>query len=518
MNSRMNGWTSSGETDAAPMPAVRLAMGARSRAFRWAGAALVIFLCATLAGCFAVLPSKGGGQTEFEVPRRLDPQDIALPAGYQIEVVATGLSLPTGVAFDQEGRAYVVEAGYSYGDVWTTPRLVRVEVDGRLTQIATGQDPPWNGVTFHDGVFYVAAAGHRDGGRVARIGVDGTVTTLVDSLPSLGDHHTNGPVVGPDGWLYFGQGTATNAGVVGLDNFDFGWVPRHPEFHDIPCRAITLAGKNYTTRNPLTPADGDEATTGAFAPFGTPTQPGQTIRGRVPCGGAILRVRPSGGPVELVAWGFRNPFGLAWSPEGRLYATENAYDVRGSRPVFGAGDVLWQVEPGAWYGWPDFNAGRPLTDADWYEPPGEPAPGFLLAEHPSVPPQPTAVLGVHSSSNGLDFARSPAFGYVGEAFVAQFGDMAPGVGKVLAPVGYKVVRVDVRTGVIHDFAVNRGKQNGPASRLNSGGLERPVSVRFDPSGTALYVVDFGVMTIGEDPHPRLGTGVLWRITRTPAGQ
>src|SRR3546814_18149934 len=72
--------------------------------------------------------------------------------------------------------------------------------------------------------------------------------------------------------------------------------------------------------------------------------------------------------------------------------------------------------------------------------------------------------------------------------------MVPGVGKTLAPVGFKVVKVDVATGVVHDFAVNRGELQGPASWGNHGGLERPVAVRFDPAGTALYVVDFGVLT------------------------
>ena len=490
---------------------------ARSVTAAWRRAAIaawVATLLATLPGCFAILPSHGGGQTSSSTSaRRVDPQTVALPSGYRIEVVATGLSLPTGVAFDDEGRVYVTEAGYSYGELWTTPRLVRVERDGRLTRLAAGRDAPWNGLAFHGGAFYVAAAGHRDGGRIIRVGMDGAITTIVDSLPSLGDHHTNGPVVGPDGMLYFGQGTATNSGVVGLDNFEFGWLKRHPEFHDVPCRDITLAGRNFTSRNPLTPAADDEATTGAFVPYGTPTQQGQAIRGRLPCGGAILRVRPTGGPLELVAWGFRNPFGLAFAPDGRLFTMENSFDVRGSRPVFGTGDVLWRVEPGAWYGWPDFHAGRALTDAEWYKPRGEPAPGAVLATRPATPPQPAAVLGVHSSSNGLDFSRSAAFGHVGEAFVAQFGDMAPKVGKVLSPVGFKVVRVDVRTGVIEDFAVNRGKENGPASRLGTGGLERPVAARFDPTGRALYVVDFGVMTIGDNPQPRAGTGVLWRITR-----
>jgi glucose/arabinose dehydrogenase len=227
-----------------------------------------------------------------------------------------------------------------------------------------------------------------------------------------------------------------------------------------------------------------------------------------------MRLPVGGGAPELVAWGFRNPFGLAFSPDGRLYVTDNLYDNRGSRPVWGAGDLLWAVTPGIWYGWPDFHGERPLTDGDYYGPPDGPSPGFLLAEHPNAPPRPAAVLGVHSSSVGLDFSRNPAFGYPGQAFIAQFGDLAPGVGKVLGPVGYKVVRVDITSGVIQDFAVNVAEPGSPASRSGSGGLERPVAVRFDPQGTALYVVDFGVMTVGDaGPEPRLGTGVLWRISR-----
>ena len=201
--------------------------------------------------------------------------------------------------------------------------------------------------------------------------------------------------------------------------------------------------------------------------------------------------------------------------DGTLYVTENSYDVRGSRPVCGTGDLLWRIDkPGLWYGWPDFHGGEPLTKKDHFTAPGKPRRSSSWPSTRTPPPLPVAKLGVHSSSNGLDFSRSEAFGHVGEAFIAQFGDMAPAVGKVMAPVGFKVVRVDVRTGVIHDFATNRGKENGPASRLKHGGLERPNAVRFDRAGDALYVVDFGVLTMGEDgPEPRPGTGVLWRITR-----
>jgi hypothetical protein len=83
---------------------------------------------------------------------------------------------------------------------------------------------------------------------------------------------------------------------------------------------------------------------------------------------------------------------------------------------------------------------------------------------------------------------------------------------VLGPVGFKVVRVDVAKGLVEDFAVNRGGQ-GPASKIGHGGLERPVAARFDPSGRALYVVDFGILQHTPDAKPQAGTGVLWRITR-----
>jgi DNA-binding beta-propeller fold protein YncE len=84
----------------------------------------------------------------------------------------------------------------------------------------------------------------------------------------------------------------------------------------------------------------------------------------------------------------------------------------------------------------------------------------------------------------------------------------------MAPVGFKIVRVNVETGIIRDFATNKGKKNGPASRLGTGGLERPVSVVFSPDGAALYVVDFGVMKMTEmGPQPQTRTGSIWRITK-----
>ncbi len=461
---------------------------------------------ALLCGCYAMRPSRGGAQIAPNQAFRAvyESRDVAVPSGYRISLVASGLDMPTGVCLDAANRPCVVEAGYAYGEVWGTPRLVRIDGAERVLLAEGGLNGPWNGVDCVDGSFYVAEGGVLEGGRILRIEADGSVRALVSDLPSFGDHHTNGPLV-RGGYVYFGQGTATNSGVVGKDNESFGWLARHPEFHDLPGATIELAGRSF---------DAGGARTGAFAPFGETSR--GTLEARLPCTGAILRVPVEGGPLELVAWGLRNPYGLAFGPDESLFATDNGYDDRGSRPVWGAADFLWRIEPGRWYGWPDFSGDRPLTDEE-FQPPGKSKVEFLLARHPSKPPKPVSQFGVHASANGLDFSRNEAFGHVGDAFVALFGDQAPTTGKLLGAVGFKVVRVDLASGRCEDFAVNRAERNGPASRVGVHGLERPIAVRFDREGTALYVVDFGVLRQDQSgAHPVRRTGALWKIERAEA--
>lgn len=461
-----------------------------------AGLPLLFALCAALEG-----PARAAAA------RELKASDVAVPKGYRIEAVAGGLTFPRAVLFDDRGRLFAVESGYANGESWDVPRLVRLEPDDSWTTIASGdRNGPWTGAVFHKGFFYVSEGGKLEGGRILRVDPDtGRAATLVAGLPSTGDHPTEPPVIGPDGRLYFGQGTMTNSGVVGDDNKAFGWVSRFPDGHDVPCQDVTLSGRNFAS---------DAGETGAFLPLGTASAADQVVKGRLPCSGAIMRLPLEGAPkLELVAWGFRRPSGLAFSPKGRLYAVDGGYDMRGSRPVWGAADMLWAVEAGAWYGWPDYSGDRPVALGE-FKPRGGRSADAVLASAPGKPPKPAAQFGVHASAHGVDFSRSDAFGHVGEAFVAEFGDSAPLTGKVRARVGYKVVRVDTDTGVIEDFAVNRGKRNGPASQLGTGGLERPVAVRFSPDGGTLYVVDFGVAAATEEgSQPQKGTGAIWKITR-----
>jgi hypothetical protein len=86
--------------------------------------------------------------------------------------------------------------------------------------------------------------------------------------------------------------------------------------------------------------------------------------------------------------------------------------------------------------------------------------------------------------------------------------------RVLLEIPAGTLDVDPATGEIEDFARNAGGGSGQAARLGTDGLERPIDVRFDPSGRALYVVDFGVLRMNDTgPEPQPGTGALWRITR-----
>src|SRR3546814_2486252 len=136
-----------------------------------------------------------------------------------MERVTTARALPSRIAFDASGRLGRLEAGYSEGEVCTTPRLLRLEPGGATTVVAGGEGGPGTGVVCDDGAFYVASFG-----AILRVDLNGSISTVLEGLPSEGDHHTNGPAIGPDGWLYFGQGTATNSGVVGPDNYEFGWL------------------------------------------------------------------------------------------------------------------------------------------------------------------------------------------------------------------------------------------------------------------------------------------------------
>lgn len=445
-------------------------------------------------------------------PRNYNPQDILLPEGYVAELVAGGFNAPDHCCFDDQGYCYVVESGHK---IDAPPRVLKVDTrTGAWETFFTLPEDRWikggamTGACWFQGHLYVMNTA-----TLMRVDSQGNVRDLVTDLAGRGDHQAGVPVVGPDNKIYFGVGCATNCGVVGADNFGFEWLPKFPEFSDIPARDIKLVGTNFEARNVLGSIQ-DKVETGAFVPFGTATYPNQIIQGSVKCNGAILRCDSDGSNLEVVAWGLRNPYCVGFTADGRLFSTEHGMDERGARYIVDDPDDFYEIKEGEWYGWPDFASGIRLDDPYWGEGGHGRAP--VLAEFPNPnPPKPFASFSTHVAANGFDFCRNSEFGLEGDAFVACFGDLAPitTVTKAVTPNGFKVVRVDMQSKQVYDFAVN--KMTGPASKLPHDGFERPSHCQFGPDG-ALYIVDFGVIHIAPERggiRQQMDTGALWRIRR-----
>jgi glucose/arabinose dehydrogenase len=323
---------------------------------------------------------------------------------------------------------------------------------------------------------------------------------ILDDLPGPGNYHTNMVAFGPDGKLYFSQGAMTNTGIVGLDAYELGWLRRLPHAHDLPGYDIVLTGLNVETDNPLSDVPGACTKTGAFVPFGTATERGQRVNAELPCTAAVMRCNPDGSGLELVAWGIRNAFGLGFLPDGRLLATDQGSDDRGSRPVGNAPDLLFEVREGAWYGWPDFIGGDPITDPQ-YQPERGPAPVFALANHDALPPAEQPLLRFPPHTSAVKFAVAPAKSsrWPGQIFVALFGDEVPMTAPAGPRVGRSVARIDPSDWSLHPIVADP--------------LVRPIDVAFDRTGDALYILDFGQfeMDAQEGVLAIPNSGKLWRF-------
>ena len=166
--------------------------------------------------------------------------------------------------------------------------------------------------------------------------------------------------------------------------------------------------------------------------------------------GTILRIAPDGSSVEVVARGFRNPFDLAFAPDGELFCTDNAPDVP-VRSADDAPDELNHVIEGRDYGHPNV----------WGEPPED-----------SPTEGPVAALPAHAAATGITFFTGPQAGeFEGDALITTWG---PGLGR--SSYTHNVLRVSLEregetySGEVHPFVT---------------GLDRPTDVVIAPDGSVV---------------------------------
>jgi glucose/arabinose dehydrogenase len=157
------------------------------------------------------------------------------------------------------------------------------------------------------------------------------------------------------------------------------------------------------------------------------------------------------------------------------------------------------VEQGAWYGWPDFVCGRPVSDQA-FKPARGPQPRFILADHDRLPPPARPVVELSVNAAPTKFAVLPAASrWPGQIVVALFGDEKP----VTAPrgdrVGRRLLRIDPSDWSQH--------------ALSAGPFSRPIDVIPTSDGHVL-VVDFGHFELlgkGGVAATR-GSGKVWKVT------
>jgi glucose/arabinose dehydrogenase len=464
---------------------------------------------------------------------------FSINTGYKIEPVLWNLTLPTSVAFDTENNMYIAEAGFIYGGLQPIPRILKVNSQSGNISILVDRNlnGPITDIEFFDGKLYVS---HR--GIISTVEPDsGIVKDIIIGLPSTGDHHNNQIAIGTDNRIYFGQGEATNSGVVGEDNFKLGWLKTSPQFHDTPAKNISLSGENFVTLNPITAELNDTTTTGAFVPFGTSTYNGQVIPGNIKCNGCILSANLDGTDLKLVGWGFRSAYGIAFFPDdpGKLLVTVNGADERGSRPIANDTEKIYQIDIlssnsskqlGKFYGWPDFfgNA-EPVTDPK-FQVKGDPRLQFIMENHPPVE-KPLLELEVGAALAQVDFSSSLSSshnhpndcGFENVAFIAEFGIMVPishlplGIkNQEQEIVGQKVIMFNPQNKSYSDF-ISLDKPNTSF---------RPVGIAFNKNENALYVTSIGKVEIRttlpndnskdlSEPSPWYypNTGIIWKVTK-----
>ncbi len=294
-------------------------------------------------------------------------------------------------------------------------------------------------------------------GRITRIsGSDlETVEDVIVGLPrSYRDHLNNQPSFGPDGALYFPQGSNTASGAP-----DEYWGGRQE--HLLSGSILRLDVSRLPSRKPL-----DVRTTdadGYYDPFAR---------------------RAS---LTIYASGIRNAFALVWADDGRMYVPVNGASCGGNAPA-GPGvpalhnvlqcedDWLFRVEPGKYYGHPNptlghyvLNHGNPDGRGAYDE-----VSEYPVGTKPDPLWQPAIFnFGPHVSANGI-------IQYHGRQFDGRLD------GKLL------VCRFNVGS----DIICLGLDQRGNISSVNSGigGLSKlanPLALAEDPLNGNLYIVEYG---------------------------
>ncbi len=298
---------------------------------------------------------------------------VTTQQAFSSRVIATGLKAPWEIVWGPDDYLWATER--------TGGRIIRVNpVDGTVN-VAIVIPEVYPGQSWHEGLLglalhpdllkssgrdyvYAAYTYDADAGpalvrrlKVRRYTYDATKRTLgeptdvLDNLPAHDDHGGGRLVFGPDQKLYLTRGD--NGG---------NWLANYCtpiRSQDLPT-AAQVAARDWSTYE------------------------GKILR--LNLDGSIPDDNPSLGGVRshVYSYGHRNPQGLAFAPDGKLYASEHGP---------GTDDEINLIVAGGNYGWPHvagYRDDRGYVYANWSQSKGTPCSSLKFDEFaapPSVPSQ-----------------------------------------------------------------------------------------------------------------------------------
>jgi glucose/arabinose dehydrogenase len=282
---------------------------------------------------------------------------------------------------------------------------------------------------------------------------------VVINLPrSIRDHLTNQPAFGPDGALYFPQGSNSAFGAA-----DHDWGDR-------PERLLSASILRLDT---------------------TRVTPGKPLDARTRDGGGTYDPNRPGALLTIYAGGVRLAYDLLWADDGNLYAPVNGSSAGGNTPesssvrginnvLISEDDWLFRITKDKYYGHPNPQQGHFILNG------GNPTGGYDFGEVPQYPagtaPDPAwtpAVFdfGKHVSANGIIQYKSDTFG-----------------GKL------KRKLLVCRYNVPGDLAVLElcadGTVKANTTRIAGiTGLSNPLDLVEDPTSGSIYVSEYGARRI-----------------------
>lgn len=229
------------------------------------------------------------------------------------------------------------------------------------------------------------------------------LTEAMKDLPNYGDYRNSLIKIKGD-YMYITIGAVTNSGVVGEDN---KWIKDAPYIHDITPKDITLKGLDF-----------GKDKTGAFQSYKTKSIKGQIIPEHFPGNASVIIYNLKTGNSETFAWGIRNITGMDFTNEGKLIAAVGGIENRGSRPIKGDCDYLYEIKKGVWYGWPDYSGGDPVTSPRFRG--GVNGLQFILENHPTT--NPPAPIYQHKNLSSINSVAVDCAGVLGEKNCIYFYD------------------------------------------------------------------------------------------------